>query len=190
MIVTVGKIVRVHGVRGEVVVDVRTDMPEERFAPGSVLSVEASGRPTRAQPTPGTGATPSTLTVDRSRPHQRRLLVQFEGIADRTAAEKLRGLLLKAQVDDDSPPPDPEEYFDRQLVGLDAITVDGDPVGEVKEILHGPGQDVLVLTSPQGSEILVPFVAEIVPEVDTDGGRLVIAPPPGLLDLPGSGEAT
>ncbi|MDQ1615683.1 MAG: rRNA processing protein RimM [Actinomycetota bacterium] len=168
MQVVVGRIGRPHGLRGEVSVEVRTDDPERRLAPGLTLQTD----PAVAGP----------LTIVTGRVHSGRLLLTFEGVGDRTGAEGLRGVLLLAEIDPDERPEDPEEFFDHQLVGLLVSTVEGEPVGEVTEMLHLPGQDVLVLRRPDGREALVPFVMEIVPGVDLEGGRLVIDPPPGLLD--------
>jgi 16S rRNA processing protein RimM len=162
--ITVGRIARAHGLRGDVVVDVRTDDPDLRFALGTTF------------------ATPrGDLVVDASRWHGSGLLVRFEHVRDRESAERLRGLELALDVPSDERPDDPDEYYDHQLRGLSAYTVDGTLVGEVLDVLHLPTQDTLVLDLA-GREALVPFVAEIVPEVDLAGGRLVIADVPGLLD--------
>jgi len=169
MQLVVGRIGRAHGIRGEVSVDVRTDDPERRFTPGSVLVTDPAGR--------------GPLTVAAGRVHSGRLLVSFEGVPDRTAAEALRGTLLLAEVDDDEVAADPDEFYDHQLVGLAVETVDGLQVGEVAEMLHLPGQDVFGVRRSDGTEVLVPFVAEIVPDVDLAAGRVVVDPPEGLLDL-------
>ena len=141
------------------------------MAPGAVLLTD----PGAAGP----------LTVAAGRVHSGRLLLHFAGVADRSAAEALRGVLLLADVDPDARPEDDDEWYDHQLVGLDAVRADGTPVGEVREVLHLPGHDVLAVTTPDGREVLVPFVTEIVPEVDVAANRLVVTPPPGLLDEPG-----
>ena len=169
MQVVVGRVGRAHGVKGEVAVEVRTDDPDGRFAPGSALVTDPPER--------------GPLTVVRARPHSGRLLVTFDGVADRTAAEALRGTLLTVDSADDPPLDDPDEFYDHQLVGLAVVTVGGDTVGEVEEVLHPPGPDLLVVRRPDGTEALVPFVGDIVPSVDLTGGRLVIDPPDGLLDL-------
>ncbi|MGH3424303.1 MAG: ribosome maturation factor RimM [Nocardioidaceae bacterium] len=169
MQVVIGKVGRAHGVRGEVAVEVRTDEPERRFAPGSVLCFEGRG---------GDG----DLTVTSARPHSGRLLVRFEQVDDRSAAEALRGATLSVEVDQREHPEDPEEYYDHQLVGLEARTGPGDVVGAVAEVLHLPAQDTLSITTPAGGEVLVPFVADLVPEVHVDDGYLVVADVPGLLD--------
>ncbi len=171
MLLTVGRVVRPHGVHGEVVVEVRTDEPEDRYAAGAVLATEDPS-----------GA-PGTLTVAGSRPHQGRLIVAFEGVADRAAAEALRGLLLQVDSAQVPPSPDPDEFHDHQLVGLAAVTPAGERIGQVVRIDHAPAADLLVIAREGGRTALVPFVAAIVPEVDLDAGRVLVEPPPGLLDL-------
>jgi len=165
--VVVGRIGRPHGIRGQVSVEVRTGDPEGRLAPG--MSVRTD--PPAAGP----------LTIADGRVHSGRLLLQFAGYDDRTSAERLRGVLLLADVDPAELPEDPDEFFDHQLVGLAVRTVDGRPVGELQEVLHLPGQDVLAVRRPDGTETLVPFVAALVPRVDVEGGEIVIDPPPGLV---------
>lgn len=168
MELVVARIGRAHGIRGEVTVEVRTDEPELRLAPGARLRTD----PPRLGP----------LTVASRRVHSGRLLLRFEGVADRAAAEALRNTLLIAEVDPAERPEDPEEYYDHQLVGLEVVTAEGAVVGRVTEVSHLPYQDLLVVRRPDDSEVLVPFVARIVPEIDLAGGRAVIEPPPGLLD--------
>jgi 16S rRNA processing protein RimM len=119
--------------------------------------------------------------VRRTRWHQSRLLVTFAEVTDRTAAETVHGLVLVTDVDTAEAPEDPEEFYDHQLVGLRAVTTDGAPVGEVVEVLHGGGQDLLALRTADGRDVLVPFVTALVPVVDVPGGRLEIADRPGLL---------
>ena len=176
--VVVGRIGRAHGVKGEVSVEPRTDEPERRFAEGSVLMTRTpQGKAlTGAQP-----SRPAALTVVRTRWHQSRLLVTFDGIEDRTAAEGLRGLSLATEVDPRELPEDPEEFYDHQLVGLRVHTTDGVPVGEVADVLHATGQDLLAVQTPDEREVLVPFVSQLVPVVDVPAGRVEIADRPGLL---------
>lgn len=168
MLVTVGRIGRAHGIRGEVSVDVRTDSPELRFADGARLATEPAGA--------------GPLVVGHTRWHAGRLLVQFDGVSNRARAEGLRGVRLLAEIAEGEHADDPEEFFDHQLLGLRAVTTAGDDVGEVTEVLHLPGQDLLVLSRPDAPETLVPFVADIVPEVDVAAGRVVLDPPVGLFD--------
>jgi 16S rRNA processing protein RimM len=166
----VGRVGRPHGLRGEVTVEVRTDDPDQRFAAGSALVTMPADR--------------GPLTVAGSRWHSGRLLVRFAGYEDRTAAEELRDTVLTIDSDDLDPLDDPEEFYDHDLIGLQVATVAGEPVGAVTDVLHD-AQTLLVIegSGPRsGAEILVPFVAPIVPEVDVAGGRLVIDPPEGLID--------
>ncbi len=122
------------------------------------------------------------LTVASSRDHSGRLVVVFEGVADRDAAELLRDTLLLVDAATLPPLEDPDEFHDHQLVGLRVQRVDGSGVGTVAEVLHLPHGDVLAVRREDAPEALVPFVRAIVPEVDLAGGRLVVDPPPGLLD--------
>lgn len=163
MLVVIGRIARAHGLRGELGVQIRTDEPERRFAAGS--SVVCGSR---------------TLTVASSRHHSGRLLVVFEEVSDRTAAEALHGAVLEAEVDPGSLPEDPDEFYDHQLVGLEARR-DDTVVGTVTAVLHLPDQDTLAI-DVDGHEVLIPFVTELVPRVDVAGGFVTIADLPGLLD--------
>ncbi|WP_199714401.1 ribosome maturation factor RimM [Micromonospora radicis] len=183
----VGRIGKPHGIRGEVTVEVRTDEPETRFAPGMVLRT-MPGAGTRGGPESPAGAgvryeVPDELTVEAARWHQGRLLVAFEGSLDRDVAEALRGTLLTVDSTQVAPPEDPEEFLDHQLVGLAVVTPSGERLGEVARIDHAPASDLLVLRRPEGGTALIPFVKAIVPEVDLAGGRVVVDPPGGLLDL-------
>ncbi|MBW4705400.1 MULTISPECIES: ribosome maturation factor RimM [unclassified Micromonospora] len=191
----VGRIGKPHGIRGEVTVEVRTDEPEARFAPGAVLSTEP-GVPPRVETPRRGGAEPAAtadpgvaylvpdeLTIEAARWHQGRMLVAFEGVLDRETAEALRGTLLGVDSASVAPPEDPEEFHDHQLVGLAVVTPAGEHLGEVVKIDHAPASDLLVLRRPQGGSALIPFVKAIVPEVDLAGGRVVVDPPAGLLDL-------
>jgi len=162
----VGRIGRPHGLRGELAVSVRTDAPEERFATGAEFTV-AGGR---------------RLRVAGSRWHSGTLLLSFEGVADRNAAAELTGTTLTVDVSELRPLDDPDEFHDHELVGLRAELADGSVVGEVREVLHGPGGDLLVLGRDARTDALVPFVRQIVPTVDVAGGRVVLTPPDGLLE--------
>jgi 16S rRNA processing protein RimM len=188
MRVTVGRIGRPHGVRGDVVVGVRTDEPELRFARGSRLDTDPVGV--------------GPLTVAGHRWHSGDLLVRFEEISDRTAAAELGGTWLLVDSAVLGALDDPDEFRDGDLVGLSVRTVDGTVVGTVADVLHH-GQDILVIdpvgaADPAGADgvaraaraagaraeqILIPFVKAIVPEVDIAAGVLVIDPPEGLLNL-------
>ena len=170
--VVVGRIGKPHGLRGEVTVDVRTDEPERRFARGSTL---------RAEPPPGSASSLRQVTVAGSRWHQSVLLLRFEEVPDRAAAESARGIVLRASIPADASPDDPDEYYDHQLVGLAAYDEEGTALGTVAGLVHGGAQDLLRITTPDRREALVPFVKALVPEVDLAGGRVVIADRPGLV---------
>jgi 16S rRNA processing protein RimM len=181
MLLVVGQIGRPHGIRGEVTVDVRTDEPAQRFAPGTVLQTDP-GNANVERPA-GAWRVPPKLVVDVARPHLGRLIVAFEGIDDRNLAEDLRGVLLCVDSADLPTPDDPDEFNDHQLVGLAAQSPEGERLGEVIRVDHAPAADLLVLRRPDGRTALVPFVKAIVTDVDLDAGRVVVAPPEGLLDL-------
>ncbi|WP_189114212.1 ribosome maturation factor RimM [Pilimelia terevasa] len=184
MHVIVGRVVRPHGIHGELVVEVRTDDPLARFTVGATLLTGTNRGPAPAPPaTDGRWTVPARLRVRTVRPHQNRLLVTFEETPDRDVAEEMRGVVLWVPVAEIDAPDDPEEFHDHQLVGLRAVDPAGQPVGEVLRIDHAPAADLLVLRRPDGSRGLVPFVAAIVPEVDVAGGRIVVDAPPGLFDL-------
>jgi 16S rRNA processing protein RimM len=167
--VIVARIGRPQGIKGEVSVEVRTDDPDRRLAAGTVVRTEPAGA--------------GPLTILSARDHSGRLMLTIEGVTDRAGAERLRNVLLVVDVDPGERPEDPEEFYDRQLVGLRVEDVDGSPVGQLHEVLHLPGQDVLaVRRGDGGSEVLIPFVHEFVPEVDLERGRIVVDPPAGLLE--------
>ncbi|MGW1183530.1 ribosome maturation factor RimM [Streptomyces drozdowiczii] len=168
MQLVVARIGRAHGIKGEVTVEVRTDEPELRLAPGAVLATEP--------------ATAGPLTIETGRVHSGRLLLRFEGVKDRTAAEALRNTLLIADVDPAELPEDPEEFYDHQLMDLDVVLADGTEIGRITEITHLPSQDLFIVERPDGSEVMIPFVEEIVTEIDLEEQRAVITPPPGLID--------
>ncbi|RSZ62064.1 ribosome maturation factor RimM [Corynebacterium hylobatis] len=182
----IGRVIKSHGIRGEVVVDATTDEPELRFAVGEVLD----GRQGNKQ---------QELTVATVRPHQGRLLVKFEEVPDRTAADSLRGMRFMAAplVPED----DDDAYYDHELIGLRVLNVgavseeeanarayegaepEPEDIGEVTSVIRGPAHRLLEITLDAGGETTVPFVHAIVPIVDLDNEAIVITPPEGLLDL-------
>ncbi|KFF99311.1 16S rRNA processing protein RimM [Streptomyces scabiei] len=168
MQLVVARIGRAHGIKGEVTVEVRTDEPELRLAPGAVLFTDP--------------ASTGPLTIETGRVHSGRLLLRFEGVRDRNAAEALRNTLLIAEVDPEELPEEEDEYYDHQLMDLDVVTKDGTEVGRIIEISHLPSQDLFIVERPDGSEVMIPFVEKIVTEIDLTEQRAVIDPPPGLID--------
>jgi 16S rRNA processing protein RimM len=165
-VVVVGRIGRPHGVNGEVTVQVHTDDPDVRFAAGSVLLTDPPER--------------GPLTVESTRRSGQIRLLALLGVADRDAAELLRGTTLLVSTTDLPPLADDEEFYDHQLIGLRAVDPARAALGVVADVLHAPAAPVLIVTRPDGSTEMVPFVAAIVPEVDLAGGRLVIDPPDGM----------
>ncbi|MFB8349193.1 ribosome maturation factor RimM [Streptomyces niveus] len=168
MQLVVARIGRAHGIKGEVTVEVRTDEPELRLGPGAVLATEP--------------ASTGPLTIETGRVHSGRLLLRFAGVSDRTGAEALRNTLLIAEVDPQDMPEDPDEYYDHQLMDLDVVLADGTEVGRITEITHLPSQDLFIVERPDGTEVMIPFVEEIVTDIDLVEQKAVIDPPPGLID--------
>ncbi len=178
----VARIGRPHGVRGEVTVEVRTDSPDRRFRLGATFGTD----PACAGP----------LTLSGVRDHNGTLLLTFEEVRDRTAAESLRDVLLTVDSDgdlddatdddgDDTDHTEDDAWPVHALVGLRAELADGSPAGEVVGLVPASAQDLLVIQEPSGHEAFVPFVRAIVPVVDVEGRRIVLDPPGGLLqDLP------
>jgi 16S rRNA processing protein RimM len=168
---TVGRVAKAHGVTGELVVEVRTDDPELRFAPGAILRARASDHRER------------NYVVAAVRPHGNRLLLRLEGVADRDAADALRGSLFVIDSDDLPPIDDPDTYYDHQLEGLLVRTTAGRDIGTVTEVLHTAGGELLAVNRAETGELLVPFVSAIVTSVSLDSGIVEIDPPEGLLEL-------
>lgn len=173
-LVTVGRIGKAHGLRGEVSVEAWTDDPEGRFSVGTVF---VTG--------PAAAARPAALTVAGVRLRSGRWLLRFDGVDDRTAAEALRGTHLLLEARDRPVLDDPDDFYDSDLIGLQARTPDGGVLGQVSDVVHGPAGDYLVveLTGPPAREHLVPFVSEIVPVLDVANGYVVVDPPEGLFEL-------
>ncbi|MBO3087566.1 ribosome maturation factor RimM [Cellulomonas dongxiuzhuiae] len=166
MLLTVARIGRPHGLRGEVALDVRTDAPQERLVVGARFATE----PAAAGP----------LVVTHVRDAQGRWYATFAQASDRAGAEALRGVALVVESDDE--PSDDDGWYPHELVGLRAEhAADGRLLGEIVGLEHLPAHDVLVLREPDGARTLVPFVEAIVPVVDVAGSRVVLDPPGGLL---------
>jgi 16S rRNA processing protein RimM len=168
---TVGRVVKAHGVTGELVVDVRTDDPELRFAPGEVLRARGSDRRERS------------FAVETVRPHGNRLLVRLSGVADRDTADSLRGNVFVVDSADLPPIDEADTYYDHQLEGLRVRTTAGEDVGIVAEVLHTSGGELLAVNRENASELLVPFVSAIVTSVSLADNLVEIDPPEGLLEL-------
>ncbi len=166
MQVQVARIGKPHGIRGEVTVQVLTDAPDDRFVPGMDVVVEP--------------ATLGPLTLRSARWNKDILLLGFDQISTRNQAETLRGARLF--VDSDEVDDDDDAWYEHELVGLEA-RVGSEVVGKVIGLSTMAVQDLLLIENADGEEILVPFVTEIVPEVNVDGGYVLLTPPPGLFEL-------
>ena len=193
MLLTVAVIGPAHALKGEVRLDVRTDDPEGRLAPGTSLPVQAP----RGDAGPA-GPVPDHLTVARLRFDGARWFARFEEVGDRTAAEALRGAHLLVDTStadrDGADSAEDDAWYAHELIGLRAIRVvpealpDGETqhLGEVVDLEPGVAQDRLVVRTPDGERIAVPFVEALVPEIDPDAGTITLAPPGGL--FPGVGQ--
>jgi 16S rRNA processing protein RimM len=171
MDLVVGRVVKAHGVTGELVVEIRTDDPQTRFAPGSTLRGRAKGGAVR------------DYVVESARDHGGRLLVRLAGVGDRDTADTLRGSVFVVDSEDLPPIDDPDEFYDHQLEGLRVVTAAGRLIGNVAEVLHTPAGELLSVTSATGAEVLVPFVSAIVTSVSLSDQTVEIDPPEGLLEL-------
>ena len=160
MRLNVGRIGRAHGILGEATIEVRTDDAANRFALGSSLETDDHG----------------DLVVDSVRVHNGILLLSFKGFTDRNAIEKLRDVLVYAEIDINEPGEDEDDYHVLQLIGCNTYLEDGSLVGEITDVLNLPGQDVLVIAGPTG-EVLIPFVRALVPVVDIKNKKLTVIPP-------------
>lgn len=171
MDLVVGRVVKAHGITGEVVVDVRTDDPDARFAPG----VSLRGRPSK-------GGAEREYTITSVREHGGRLLIRLDGVDDRNAADALRGIVFLVDSQQLPPIEDPDEYYDHQLEGLRVRTTDGVDVGTVTEVLHTAAGELLAVRGDD-REVLVPFVSAIVTSVSLADQLVEIDPPEGLLEI-------
>lgn len=172
--VRIARIGKPHGIRGEVTVEVFTDSPETRFIKGNAFSVRA-----------GDSSAPAfdQLTVEKARWNKNILLLKFEEFSDRNTAESLRNSELYAEPEETSE--DEDGWYADDLIGLTVHQDDFDSpiIGQVSDLITGDAQDLLEIRLSDGIEVLLPFVEEIVPEIDEERGAIVITPPPGLLEL-------
>lgn len=162
----VGRIVRPHGVRGELIVEVRTDDPEERFKPGVEYSTKAG-----------------PLKAETVRWHQGRPMINFAGVSGRNEAEALRGTELSLDIDPDDLVASEDEVHDTLLIGLTVVDRDAGEIGTVSRVDHGAAHETLVVKRRGQSPALIPFVAEMIREVDLDAETIHVDLPEGLLEL-------
>lgn len=174
--VVVATIGRAHGLKGEVSLRLRTDIPEERLHDGAQFEVEIPS---------GAGASSTrVLTVLSTRVQQDRWYVRFEEISDRSGAEALRGVDLVTEVDEaEEAEADPDAWYPSQLKGLAVVHIeDRRELGTVVGVEHYPAQDLLVVRTPDRRRVQLPLVEQLVPEIDLEAGLVVAAPPGGLFD--------
>ncbi|MCR2792961.1 ribosome maturation factor RimM [Microbacterium sp. zg.Y625] len=171
----VGRLVKAHGLKGALKLELYTDDPDGRFVPGAAFTLQVP----EASPWHG-----KTITVREFRWMNSHPVVFFDGVDDREGAETLVRAILWIDQDDTDEASEPDAWYDHQLVGLDVVR-DEQVVGRVVRVDHLPAQDLLIIR-PVGDdderEILVPFVKAIVPEVDVAAGRVIVTPPAGLFE--------
>lgn len=178
----VGRLVKAHGLKGAFKIELYTDDPEGRFVPGNTFTLQVP------ESSPWHGR---ELTVREFRWMNTHPVAFFEGVDDRTAAEELVKAILWIDQDAEAAPTEDDAWYDHQLVGLDVVRDDA-VIGRVVRVDHFPAQDLLIVRPfgrGEDADVLVPFVSAIVPEVDVEGGRVVVTPPAGLFeDLPGDDD--
>jgi len=166
----VARIGKPHGIKGEVTVQLFTDEPAERLAPGAQL-IREPGEATE-------DTTSTTLTVRTQRWNKKICLLGFEEISDRNAAEALRGSVLFVEVAAEASEDD--QWYSHQLEGFSCADAAGRDLGTVAELLPGPAQDLLVVDTADGEQVMVPFVEELVPQIDAAARTVRLDPPAGL----------
>jgi len=164
----VARLGRPHGIRGEVTVELFTDDPESRFVTGAEFVTQP--------------AVNGPLTVTSARWNKGTLLLGFDSVQDRNRAEELRGTYLFVESDELEDEGEDEGWYEHELLGLE-VRVGEEKVGTVAELRTMPVQDLLVIRTAAGQDVLIPFVDEIVPEIDLEEGYVLLTPPPGLLEL-------
>lgn len=169
--VRVGRLTKAHGLKGALKIELYTDDPDRRFTPGATFDLQV---PTSS---PWHG---KTLELVELRWYNGNPVGFFVGVTDRDAAESLAKAILWVDHDPALLPDEPDAWYDYQLVGLRALR-DGAEVGTVARVDHLPAQDLLAIATASG-EVLVPFVAAIVPSVDIAAGTVTLTPPPGLFE--------
>jgi 16S rRNA processing protein RimM len=167
----VGRLVKAHGLKGALKVELYTDDPERRFTPGATFTLQV---PT-ASDWHG-----KSLELIELRWYNSHAVAFFKDVPDRTAAESLVKAILWVEQDVTELPEEDDAWYDHQLVGLTVLR-DGEKVGLVSQIDHFPAQDLLTIKT-DGGDVMVPFVKAFVPSVDIKAGTLTVTPPPGLFD--------
>jgi 16S rRNA processing protein RimM len=173
----VGRLVKAHGLKGGLKLELYTDNPEGRFVPGAGFTLQVP----EASPWHGKEITVREYRVMNGNP-----VVFFDDVEDRDAADSLVRAIL--WIDQDVDEVEDDAWFDHQLVGLDVVR-DDTVIGRVVRVEHFPAQDLLIIKAGE-NEVMVPFVSAIVPTVDVQAGRVIVTPPPGLFEeLPDAADA-
>jgi 16S rRNA processing protein RimM len=154
----IGRIARPHGVQGEMAVEILTDFPE-RFDTIEVVYL-------------GDALEATAWQVRATRWNKERILLTLQGCEDRTAAERLRGLLVQIPIEEAMTLPE-DEYYAHELIGLDVVTVEGEDLGRVSDVLFTAANDIYVVVGPRG-QILLPAIADVIDRVDLDAGQMVV----------------
>ncbi|MFB5759756.1 ribosome maturation factor RimM [Paenibacillus medicaginis] len=165
----VGKIVNTHGIRGELKILPSTDFPEDRFAKGSELLIF-----------PENGGAPLLVTVEQARFQKNVVIVKFKEHGNINDVEKYKGSMLKiseerlGELEED-------EYYYHEIIGCAVVTEEGEELGEIKEILSPGANDVWVVKMPNGKELLLPYIDEVVLAVDVQSKKVTVRLMEGLL---------
>ncbi|MFC4769781.1 ribosome maturation factor RimM [Effusibacillus consociatus] len=168
-LIRVGSLVNTQGIRGEVRVISHTDFPEKRFVKGAKLILVHPNFPELE------------LTVESTRQHKNFYLLKFVGHPSINDVEKYKGGVLKIRESDLTPLPEGSHYI-HQLVGCRVVTVEGEELGELVEVLQPGANDVYVVKPPKGKEILLPAIPDCIKEVDVDNKLIRVHLMEGLID--------
>ena len=168
----IGQVLRPHGVRGELRVQVLTDHPDRfKHLEEVMLTINLDDDEGEIYP------------VERARLHQGFAIVKLAEVEDRNAADLLRGQWLLVPVED-AVPLEEGEFYVHQLIGLEMVTESGESIGTVTEMLETGANDVYVVDSPKYGEVLIPAIPDVIKDINLETGKITIAPLPGLLSDP------
>ena len=169
----VGHLNKAHGTKGEIFVWPLTDHPESTFAAGVVLYLgDTDG---------GLPTDPPTLTIEASRAYRRGFLVRFEGVNDRSGGDGLRGCYVMRGMEQIEELEEGETFY-HDLLGMEVVTAEGELVGEVIEIYELKPADLLEIRGPE-KDFMIPYISEMIQSVSVADNRIVLDPPPGLLEV-------
>jgi 16S rRNA processing protein RimM len=169
----VGHLNKAHGTKGEIFIWPLTDHPESTFAPGVDLYLgDANGE---------LPADPRTLRIGASRAYRRGFLVRFEGVQDRSGMENLLGSYVMRAMDQLEELEEGETFY-HDLLGMEVVTVEGEPLGEVIELYELGPVDLLEIRGPEKT-FMIPYISAMIRSVSAADNRIVLDPPPGLLEL-------